>query len=203
MTTTTTTTTTSTSPATRHVDGDVLPAPGAWDIDPGHADVAFTGRHFMVTKVRGRFTDVRGTVVIAEDLKDSRVDVVIGMASVESGSAARDDHLRSAELFDVERFPEATFHSVEVDWRGTRGVVLGDLTIHGVTRRVPLEVRFEGYVRDPWGGDRAMFSASARVDREEFGITWNVALEAGGVLVSKEVGIAIELETVLRGADPS
>ena len=187
---------TTTTP-TRVIDGVLLPAPGSWEIDPGHADVAFTGRHFMVTKVRGRFTDVSGTVTVAEDMRDSRVDVVIGMASVESGNAARDEHLRSAELFDVERFPQATFRSVSVEWEGTRGIVHGDLTIHGVTRRVPLQVAFEGYARDPWGGERAVFSAETKVNREDFGITWNMALEAGGVLVSKDITITIDIETVL------
>jgi polyisoprenoid-binding protein YceI len=193
--------TTTPSTPTRLLDDAVLPAAGTWDIDPVHADVAFTGRHFMVTKVRGRFTDISGAVVVGEDMNDSRVDVVIAMASVESGSVVRDDHLRSPEMFDVEQFPQATFRSVSVDWRGTRGVVQGDLTLHGVTRRVPLEVTFGGHVRDPWGGDRAIFSATTRVNREDFGITWNVALEAGGVLVSKEVTIDIQVETVLRGAD--
>jgi polyisoprenoid-binding protein YceI len=188
-----------TTTPTRLIDGAVLPAPGTWEIDPGHVDVSFTGRHFMVTKVRGRFTDVAGTLVVAEDMRDSRVDVVIGMASVESGSAVRDEHLRSAELFDVEQFAQATFRSVRVDWQGIRGVIHGDLTIHGVTREVPLEVTFEGYARDPWGGDRAFFSAHTRVNREDFGITWNMALETGGVLVSKEITINIEIETLLAG----
>ncbi len=190
-------TTTSTLSPTRTVDGVVLPGTGTWDIDPGHADVAFTGRHLMLTKVRGRFSDVRGSITVGEDMSDSTVDVTIGMASVESGSPARDEHLRSDELFDVERFPEATFRSVGVDWNGAGGTVLGDLTIHGVTRRVPLEVRFEGYVRDPSGADRAIFSATTQVNREDFGITWNVALEAGGVLVSKDIKISIDIETVL------
>ena len=122
------------------------------------------------------------------------------MASVESGNSVRDEHIRSAELFDVERFPEATFRSVSVDWNGGGGAVHGDLTIHGVTRRVRLDVTFEGYVRDPWGGDRAIFSARTQVNREDFGITWNIALETGGVLVSKDVKITIDLETVLRSA---
>jgi len=181
---------------TRTVDGVVLPGVGTWEIDPGHADVAFTGRHLMLTKVRGRFQDVRGSITVGENLNDSTVDVTIGMASVESGSSARDEHLRSSELFDVENFPEATFRSVSVDWQGGGGVVHGDLTIHGTTRRVPLRVTFEGYVRDPFGGDRAIFSAETKVNREDFGITWNVALEAGGVLVSKEVTITIDIETV-------
>ncbi len=182
---------------TRTVDGRVLPAPGAWEIDPGHTDVAFIGRHFMVTKVRGRFTDVTGTVVIASHLDDSTVEVSINMASVESGSEARDTHLKSPDLFDVEQFPTATFRSTAVEWRGISGVVHGDLTIHGVTRQVPLAVTFEGYVRDPWGGDRGIFSATTKVDREDFGISWNVALEAGGLLVSKDIQIEINLETVL------
>jgi polyisoprenoid-binding protein YceI len=187
---------TAASAPTREVGGTLLPAAGRWEIDPVHADVAFTGRHFMVTKVRGRFTDVRGAVTVAEDMALSSVDVTIGMASVSSGSEVRDEHLRSAELFDVERFPEATFRSTAVTWAGHRGTVSGDLTIHGVTRPVDLAVEFAGHVRDPWGGDRAIFSASTRVNREDFGITWNVALEAGGVLVSKDVGIEIEVETV-------
>jgi len=189
---------TATTAPTRTLDGVVLPAPGVWEIDPGHAEVAFVGRHFMVTKVRGRFPGVTGAVVVAEDPAESRVDVVIDLATVESGNSARDEHLKSAELFDVARYPEATYRSVRVDWHGTSGRVDGDLSIHGVTRRVPLDVTFSGYVRDPWGGDRAVFAARTTVDREDFGITWNVALEAGGLLVSKEVTIEIDLETVLR-----
>ena len=185
------------SAPSRTVDGFLLPGLGVWDIDPGHAHVAFTGRHFMLTKVRGQFTEVEGAIVVAENVGDSTVNVVIGMASVESGNQSRDDHMRSADLFDVERFPVATFRSVRVDWIGTRGVVHGNLTIHGVTRQVTLEVSFEGYVRDPWGGHRAVFSAHTNVNREDFGITWNVGLEAGGV-VSKEIKINLEIETVLR-----
>src|SRR3954451_6135285 len=146
-------TTTAQHTPTRSVGGHVVPATGTWEIDPGHTDLAFVGRHFMLTKVRGRFTGVTGSVVIAEDLADSRVDVTIDMATVESGSTARDEHIRSAELFDVERFPQATFRSTEVDWDGAAGRVTGELTIHGVTRTVTLEVAFEGYARDPWGGD--------------------------------------------------
>lgn len=192
------TSTTSSAP-TRQFEGHILPAAGRWEIDPGHADVAFTGRHFMVTKVRGRFSDVRGSVSIAEDFRLSKVEVAIGMASVASGNQTRDDHLRSADLFDVDQFPEATFRSTRVQWQGRGGIVTGDLTIHGVTRSVDLDVVFEGYVRDPWGGDRAIFSATTEVNREDFGVTWNVALEAGGVLVSKDIKITIDIETVLAG----
>jgi polyisoprenoid-binding protein YceI len=184
------------TPAARVRDGVTLPATGTWTIDPGHAEVGFIGRHLKFTKVRGRFTDVRGTVRFAEDPADSSVEVVIGMASVESGNATRDDHLRSADLFDVAAFPEATFTSTRVDWRGSAGTVYGNLTIHGVSREVPLEFRYEGNVRDPWGGERAVYSADTTVNREDFGITWNMALEAGGLLVSKEIRIEIEVETV-------
>jgi polyisoprenoid-binding protein YceI len=184
--------------ATRERAGVTLPVAGDWTIDPGHSDVGFVGRHFMLTKVRGRFTDVSGVVHIAEEPNDSRLDVVIGMASVFSGDDTRDTHLRSAELFDVEQFPEATFRSVEVDWRGSRGTVHGDLTIHGVTRRIPLDVVFSGHARDPWGGDRAVFSARAQVNRDDFGVTWNMVLEAGGLLVSKEITLEIEVETILQ-----
>jgi polyisoprenoid-binding protein YceI len=187
--------------ATRQVEGVELPAPGVWEIDPGHTEVAFTGRHFLVTKVRGRFTDVRGSIHIAEDPRASHVDVVIAMASVHSGNRTRDEHLRSADLFDVERYPEATFRSSEVEWHGASGVLQGDLTIHGVTRRVPLVVTFDGHVRDPWGGDRAIYSATTEINREDFGITWNAALESGGLLVSRDVTITIDIETVLTGSD--
>jgi len=189
------------SPAavTRVVDGVTLPVAGEWQIDPGHADVAFVGRHLMLTKVRGRFTDVRGAVHVAEDLGRSSVEVIIGMASVDSGYRVRDDHIRSADLFDVERYPEATFRSVSVDWSGTSGTVTGELTIHGVTRLVPLHVTYEGTATNPDGSRRSVFSAWTTVDREDFGITWNMALEAGGLLVSKEVRIEVDVETVLAG----
>ena len=183
---------------THTVEGTALPARTVWELDPGHTDVAFVGRHFMMTKVRGRFTDVTGEVRIGDSMADASVDVTIGMASVESGNPTRDEHIRSAELFDVEVHPTATFRSTSVEWSGDSGVVHGDLTIHGVTRNVPLDVTFEGQVSDPWGGQRAVFSARTKVNREDFGVTWNVALEAGGVLVSKEIRIELELETVLR-----
>ncbi len=192
--------TTSITPATRTRDGVTLPAAGTWTIDPGHADVGFIGRHFMITKVRGRFTDVQGEVRFAEDPADSSVEVVIGMASVESGNPTRDEHIRSAELFDVAVFPQATFTSNRVEWKGSGGTVYGDLTIHGVTREVPLAFRYEGSARDPWGAERAIYSAHTTIDREDFGITWNMTLETGGILVSKEIRIEIEVETVQTGS---
>jgi polyisoprenoid-binding protein YceI len=172
------------------------PMPGIWRIDPGHAEVAFVGRHFGLTKIRGRFTAVSGEVTIAPDLSASAVTVEIETASVTSGDQARDDHLRSVDFFDVDDHPVATFRSTAVHAAGTTGTVSGDLTIKGVTRRVDLAVEFVGSVRDPWGNDRAVFTAVATINREDWGLTWNMLLEAGGLLVSKEIRIEIEVELI-------
>jgi polyisoprenoid-binding protein YceI len=189
---------TSPVPAVRTVDGIDLPIAGAWAIDPGHAEVGFVGRHFLLTKVRGRFTDVRGDIVVGERPEDTTVDVTIGVASVSSGDSTRDDHLRSADLFDVANHPEARFRSTAVRWEGTSGELVGDLTIRGVTRPVTLRVDYLGQVRDPWGNERIVFSASGKVNREDWGITWNQVLETGGVLVSREIELELELEAILR-----
>lgn len=187
---------TDTTAPTREVDGVRLPAPGIWKVDPGHAEVAFVGRHFMLTKVRGRFTAVEAEIGIGERPEDSRVTAVIDMASVDSGDGTRDDHLRSPDFFDVERFPRATYRSTSVTWSGTSGTMRGELTIKDVTRPVTLTVDYLGYVRDPWGNDRTVFSASGKVDREDWGLTWNMALETGGIVVSKEIELSFELEAV-------
>jgi len=184
--------------ATRLVGGAELPAPGRWQIDPGHAEVAFIGRHFMLTKVRGRFAGVTGAIQVAEVPDESTVKVTIDMASVDSGSQARDEHLRSADLFDVERHPTATFSGRAAGWQGIRGRLEGDLTIHGVTRPVTLDAEYLGHVADPWGGQRAIFTASGTVNREDWGLTWNMPLDGGGLVVSKEIRIEIDLEAVLE-----
>ena len=176
-----------------------LPAAGTWTIDPGHAEVAFVGRHFMLTKIRGRFTGVSGAVTVADDPARSSVDVTIDMSSVSSGDNARDDHLRSADFFDVTAHPTATYRSTSVEWDGTRGTVIGELTIKGVSRPVVLAVEYVGYATDPWGGERAVFSASAVINREDWGLTWNMVLDSGGLLVSKEIHLEIEVETVRAG----
>lgn len=185
-----------TTTATRSVAGVELPAAGIWKIDPGHADVAFVGRHFGLTKVRGRFTGVDGTVQIGHDPMDSRVEVVIDTTSVESGSADRDDHLRSSDLFDVERYPTATFRSTGLSLDGTSGTLTGELTVKDVTRPVTLAVEYLGHVRDPWENDRASFTASARINREDWGMTWNMLLGAGRLIVSKEIDLQIDVELV-------
>jgi polyisoprenoid-binding protein YceI len=148
----------------------------------------------MLTKVRGRFTGVEGTVIVGEDPKDSTVSVTIDMTTVNSGDDTRDDHLRSADLFDVQNHPTATFQSTEVRWDGSTGVVTGELTINGVTKPVELTVDYLGYAEDPWGNRKAVFSARGRINREDWGITWNMPLARGGLLVSKEIDLELEVE---------
>ena len=181
----------------RLVAGAELPAPGQWQIDPGHTEAAFIGRHFMLTKVRGRFTGVAGTITVADEPGESTVEVTIDMASVESGSQARDNHLRSADLFDTARHPTATFSGHAAGWQGTRGLLAGELTIRGITRPVTLQAEYLGHVADPWGGQRAIFTAEGTLNREDWGLTWNMPLDGGGLLVSKEIRIEIEAEAVL------
>jgi len=182
--------------ATRTVAGTDLPAAGVWTVDPGHAEVGFVGRHFGLTRVRGRFTGVEGTVVVADDPARSSVDVVIDMATVTSGDRSRDDHLRSADFFDVEHHPTARFRATHVERIGTAATLTGELSIKDITRPVVLAVDYVGHVADPWGNDRAVFSARGTIDRGDWGLTWNVLLEAGGLLVSKEINIEIEVELV-------
>src|SRR5215467_2771520 len=141
--------------ATRQAGGATLPVSGRWQIDPGHTELAFIGRHFMLTKVRGRFTGVSGEIVVAEEPGESTAEVTIDMTSVDSGSQARDDHLRSPDFFDTGRHPTATFTGRAAGWQGTRGVLAGELTIRGITRPVTLYVEYLGHAADPWGGHRA------------------------------------------------
>ena len=187
---------------TRLAGGAELPAPGRWQIDPGHTELAFTGRHLMLTKVRGRFTGLSGAIQVAEAPGDSTAEITIDMASVESGNQARDEHLRSADFFDAARHPTATFSAHAADWQGTRGVLAGELTLRGITRPVTLQAGYLGYTADPWGGHRAVFTAAGTVNREDWGLTWNLPLDGGGLLVSKEIRIEIELEAVLQPPAP-
>ena len=190
--------TTPAAAARRILAGTMLPAPGRWQIDPDHTDVAFIGRHFMLTKVRGRFTGVTGAITVAEQPGESTAEVTIDMASVDSGSQARDDHLRSPDFFDVARHPTAAFTGRAAGWQGTRGQLAGNLTIRGVTRPVTLQAEYLGHVADPWGGQRAIFTAQGALNREDWDLTWNMLLDGGGLLVSKDIRIEIEAEAVLQ-----
>ncbi len=182
----------STTTATTHE----LPAAGTWSVDPGHAEVAFVGRHFGMTKIRGRFTGIDGTVRIADPIENSQVWVTIDMASVDSGSTQRDEHLRSGDLFAVAEYPTATFRSTRIELAGTSGTLTGDLTIKGTTRPVALHVDYLGQTRDPWDSQRAVFRASSTINREDWGVTWNMVLDAGGLLVSKEIRLEIDVELI-------
>lgn len=174
-----------------------IPAAGEWVADVAHSRVGFIARHLMVTKVRGAFKgyDVRAT--IGSEAADSSVAVEIRAESIETGDAKRDEHLRSADFLDVENHPVLAFRSTKVSRVGdSRLSIDGDLTIKGVARPVTLDAEFDGLVMDPWGREHAAFTAVAVIDREDFGLTWNVALETGGVLVGKKIQIEIELQLV-------
>jgi polyisoprenoid-binding protein YceI len=183
-------------PATRVVDGAEVPTPGTYAIDASHTHAGFVVRHLMVSKVRGAFSGVSGTVTVADDVTESSVEVEIDPATIDTRDAGRDEHLRSADFFGTEEFPTITF--VSSGLRRDRGewVLDGDLTIKGVSRPVRLDVEFLGAVTDPWGGSRLGFSAAGELDREEWGLNWNQALEAGGVVVGKKATLEIEAELI-------
>jgi polyisoprenoid-binding protein YceI len=182
---------------TRSVNGVDAPLPGTYVLDTSHTHVGFAARHLMVSKVRGRFTAFSGTITVAEDPAESTVDVAIEAGSIDTRDEQRDGHLRSPDFLDVEKHPELTFHSTTVkSMGGDRWIVEGDLTVREATRPVQLEVTFEGATGDPWGNTRIGLSAKGELDREDFGLTWNVALETGGVLVGKRVVLEIEAEAI-------
>jgi polyisoprenoid-binding protein YceI len=185
------------TPLTRTMDGTELPVAGTYALDVSHSSVDFSVRHLMVSRTKGRFADFTGTVTIAEDPLASAVEVEIAVASVDTRDETRDGHLRSADFFDADTHPTITYRSTKVTPAGAgRWAVDGELTVRGVTQNVPLQVSFEGGARDPWGGARIGFTAHTELDREAFGLTWNQALEAGGVVVGKQVKIDIEAEAV-------
>ena len=170
---------------------------GTWTIDPSHTRVGFVARHAMVTKVRGAFEDVAGTIVVdGRNPSGSTASVAVQLASVNTGSPDRDAHLRSPDFFDVAVNKEMTFASTTVKQDGDSFVLLGDLTIKGVTRPVEIEFEPTGVATDPFGNVRAGFEGEAELSRKEFGLVWNVALEAGGVLVSDKIKIQLDVSAI-------
>lgn len=172
-----------------------------WKIDGSHSQVGFAVKHMMFTTVRGRFDEVEGQVVLDQtNPANSSVEVEIQTASIDTQVDARDQHLRSADFFDVENHPTLTFKSRRVegslDSAGDTFKVVGDLTLHGETREVVLDATFEGSGKDPWGGTRVGFSAETTIDRRDFGLTWNQGLETGGVLVGHDVKIQLSIQAV-------
>jgi polyisoprenoid-binding protein YceI len=173
-------------------------AASTWNIDPTHSAIQFAVRHMVVSKTRGRFAKWNGKLVFdPEKPEASSVEVSIDPASIDTADAQRDGHLRSPDFFDVEKFPTASFKSTRIeDAGGDRYRVTGDLTLHGVTRPVVLNATYEGTGKDPWGGERAGFSATLTIDRKDFGLEWNKALETGGLLVGEKVELTLEVEAV-------
>ena len=178
-------------------EDQVIPAAGVYEIDGAHTSVEFVARHLMITKVRGHFSDVRGQITIDEDPEKSHVEVEIGVASLSTGNDDRDAHLKNADFFDVEHYPTMTFASTGVRPLGdNRWELVGDLTVHGTTKPVTLQVEFDGGGASPMGDERIGFSAATEVDREDFGLTWNVALETGGLLVGKSARIELAVQAI-------
>jgi polyisoprenoid-binding protein YceI len=171
-----------------------LPATGTWTIDPTHTTVGFSARHLMAAKVRGSFKAFSGSISIADSPESSSVAVSIDAASIDTGVEDRDNHLRSADFLDVESFPTLEFMSTAVRPVAEGYEVAGDLTIRGASRPVILSMEYAGVMADPWGNEKAIFSAATTINREDFGLTWNAPLEAGGWLVGKEVRIEIEVQ---------
>jgi polyisoprenoid-binding protein YceI len=178
-------------------DDREIPIAGVYTIDPMHTTVEFIGRHLMITKVRGRFPEVPGTITIDDEPTKSHVEVELQVASIDTGIPDRDGHLRSADFFNADDYPTITFKSTKVE-AGRSGTwdVTGDLTVRDVTHPITLEVDFDGANLSPFGDERIAFSAATEVDREDWGLTWNVALETGGVLVGKKVRIELNVQAV-------
>jgi polyisoprenoid-binding protein YceI len=182
---------------TREFEGLTIPTAGTYTLDPNHKRVGFVVRHLMVSKVRGNFEDATATVTIAEDPLQTAVTASINTASINTGQTDRDNHLRSGDFFDAEKYPTMEFRSTGIKSHdGDEFVLDGELTIKDVTKPVELKVEFEGVGRSPYGQDVFGFSATTEIDREDWGLTWNVALEQGGVMVAKKVKIEIEGEAI-------
>jgi polyisoprenoid-binding protein YceI len=171
---------------------------GTWSIDPVHSEVGFTVRHMMVSKVRGKFETFSGEIVTGADPLDSSVTAEIDLSSITTGAPQRDAHIRSADFFEVETYPAMTYRSTGVRRDGDGFIVDGKLTLKGVTKDVPLALELNGFGPDAYGGTRAGFSATAEINRRDFGVNWNAAIEGGGVVVGDKITIQLEIEAVLQ-----
>lgn len=189
---------TTTTQVTRTVGKREVPLAGTYEIDPAHSSIEFIARHLMISKVRGNFRQFSGTIDVGEQPEDSKVAVDIDASSIDTGDETRDQHLRSDDFFGVEQFPAISFRSAGVAPKGDDWVVTGDLTIRGVTQPVELHATFGGAGEDPWGNTRFGITATGEIDRERWGLTWNQALEAGGVLVSKRITLDLNASAVRK-----
>ena len=185
--------------AVREIDGISLPPAGKYELDPAHTEIGFVARH-MLTKVRGRFTEFEGTIEVAERPEDSNVNVEVKTGSVQTNTDQRDDHLRSADFFESEEYPVMTFRSTGVRHTGGSNFELeGELTIRDVTKPITLEGEYHGWGKDPFENTKIFAEAKATVERENWELNWNVAIETGGFLVSKKIDIVIDVEAALVG----
>lgn len=183
--------------ATREWDGTTIPQPGTYTLDVAHTRVGFVVKHMMVSKVRGQFGEFDANITVAEDPAQSSVAATIKIASVSTGQQGRDDHLRTGDFFEAEKYPEMTFTSTGITGhRGDTFTLAGELTIRGVTQPVELEVELEGVALSPYGHQVFGFTARTEIDREAFGLTYNTTLETGGVMIGKQVKIEIEGEAI-------
>lgn len=173
--------------------------PGTWNIDPSHSHLGFTVRHLMVSKVRGEFSGFSGTITIADDLLASSVSAEVDVASVSTRDSGRDEHLRSSDFFAIDEYPTWSFRSTGIAATSDPSdyVLSGELTLRGVTRPVEFALEVNGVSADPWGGTRAGFSATTKVNRKDYGIDWNLPVDGGGVVVGDKVDITLEIEAVL------
>jgi polyisoprenoid-binding protein YceI len=183
------------APSNTTIPGHVA---GTWDIDPVHSDISFTVRHMMVSKVRGHFDTFSGEIVTGDDITDAKVTATIDATSINTGTEARDNHIRSADFFEVETHPTWTFTSTGLRVHGDDHVLAGDLTIKGVTRPVELALEVNGFGPDAYGGTRAGFTATTTINRGDFGVDISLPMDGGGVVVSEKVQITMEIEAVLR-----
>lgn len=170
--------------------------PGVWAVDPSHSTIGFTARHLMITKVRGHFADFDGTVTIADDPLASSVAANVRLASVDTGSADRDGHLRTADFFDVENHPEMTLRSTGIAESGNGYTLRAELTIAGQTHPVEFALEFDGVTQDPYGNTKAGFAAVTDINRSDWGLNFNMALETGGVVVSDKIKIELDIQLV-------
>jgi polyisoprenoid-binding protein YceI len=170
---------------------------GKWSIDPIHSEVGFSVRHMMVSKVRGRFGDFSGEIVTGQNPTDSSVSAEIVMSSIITGSEQRDEHIRSADFFEVENHPTMTYRSTSVQAKGDDFIVEGDLTLKGVTKSVPLRLELNGFGPDAYGGTRAGFTATAEINRRDFNVNFSAPMQNGGAVVADKVTIQLEIEAVL------
>ncbi len=172
----------------------------AWKLDPAHSLVEFSAKHMMITTVKGRITDVEGTIYTDErDPKNSSVEATLKAESIDTRTDQRDQHLRSADFLNVEKYPLIKFRSTRIEGDREDFKLTGDLTIRDITRPVTLDVHYEGRTKDPWGGERVGFSGKGKIDRRDFGLTWNQTLETGGLLVGNEIKIELEVQAVRQG----